>query len=276
MACIYITTNKVNGKKYIGQSKYNNLSYLGSGKLLKQAIKKYGKDNFCKKIIVKGHFNYALLNELEIHYIQLYNAVNNNNFYNLKRGGNNTGVKHKKEHITKLKNWKENPILKINKNKKLHNQIVKKANKASVLSTSKTVYEFNENYKVINIFNSTSSAASTYNLHSTNIAYACRNNSNKNKIIYKTGGRLFSYTNKILSIPKAEFIAKRNFKKVIMYNNSYNIIKIFNSVNECSRELSLGKESIKRHCKKENKTFNKNIMYEEDFKLLKQSIKKDN
>ena len=45
---IYITTNMVNGKRYIGQKKFCDgwKTYLGSGKLLKKAIKKYCKENF--------------------------------------------------------------------------------------------------------------------------------------------------------------------------------------------------------------------------------------
>jgi len=42
---IYKTTNLINGKYYIGKDKYNNPSYLGSGFILYQAIKKYGKEN---------------------------------------------------------------------------------------------------------------------------------------------------------------------------------------------------------------------------------------
>ena len=64
---IYITTNMINGKKYIGQkifdNKFNN--YLGSGKLLKQAIKKYGKKNFYREIITIT-YNKNELNKLEI------------------------------------------------------------------------------------------------------------------------------------------------------------------------------------------------------------------
>ena len=39
---IYKTTNLVNGKVYVGQEKWNNPNYLGSGKILRLAIKKYG------------------------------------------------------------------------------------------------------------------------------------------------------------------------------------------------------------------------------------------
>ena len=48
---IYKTTNLINGKIYVGSDISNIPSYLGSGKILKCAIKKYGKDNFQKEIL---------------------------------------------------------------------------------------------------------------------------------------------------------------------------------------------------------------------------------
>ena len=49
---IYLTINTINDMKYIGKH-YGELddSYLGSGKILKRAIDKYGKENFTKSIL---------------------------------------------------------------------------------------------------------------------------------------------------------------------------------------------------------------------------------
>ena len=54
MYYIYRITNKVNGKTYIGQHKYRELNdnYMGSGKRLWEAYRKYGFENFEKKILV--------------------------------------------------------------------------------------------------------------------------------------------------------------------------------------------------------------------------------
>ena len=50
---VYKTTNLLNGKYYIGKHKTTtpNDYYLGSGLALKNAVKKYGKDQFVKKVI---------------------------------------------------------------------------------------------------------------------------------------------------------------------------------------------------------------------------------
>jgi len=70
---IYKTTNLINGKIYIGQEKGNNPNYLGSGKILKIAIKKYGIENF-KKEILKICNNQEELNESEKYYINTSNC----------------------------------------------------------------------------------------------------------------------------------------------------------------------------------------------------------
>lgn len=84
---IYKITNLVNNKIYIGQSNGKNKFYMGSGIILHNAIKKYGMENFKKDIIVEGEFNQTLLDQLEIHYIRLYNSTNKSIGYNIDEGG---------------------------------------------------------------------------------------------------------------------------------------------------------------------------------------------
>ena len=50
---VYKTTNLINNKIYIGfhSTDYINDSYIGSGKVMKEAIKKYSKHNFSKEIL---------------------------------------------------------------------------------------------------------------------------------------------------------------------------------------------------------------------------------
>ena len=85
---IYITTNNINGKKYIGQKVYSNnwKNYLGSGIHLKRAIKKYGKKNFTREIIDEAE-DKKQLDEKEKYWISYYNAVNSDKFYNIAEGG---------------------------------------------------------------------------------------------------------------------------------------------------------------------------------------------
>lgn len=87
MFYIYLTTNLVNGKKYIGQHKGElNDSYLGSSLHLLNAINKYGKENF-KKEILEICNSKEELDEREKYYIALYNAVEDENYYNRSEGG---------------------------------------------------------------------------------------------------------------------------------------------------------------------------------------------
>jgi hypothetical protein len=72
----------VNGKQYIGRDKNNNPNYLGSGVLIKSAIKKYGRENF-KKEILQECFSFEELIQCEEYWLNYYDAGNNINFYNV-------------------------------------------------------------------------------------------------------------------------------------------------------------------------------------------------
>ena len=90
---IYLTTNTVNNKKYIGQHLGEfTTEYLGSGKILKKALNKYGKENFTVTLLDIANSKEELDN-LEKKYIEEYNALYEDNFYNIHEGGTGGNTK---------------------------------------------------------------------------------------------------------------------------------------------------------------------------------------
>ena len=85
-AFVYITTNLINGKKYLGKHNGKHEGYLGSGTILKTAIKKYGKENF-KREIIKECLSDKEAYELEKELSKKWNIVSDSNWYNMKIGG---------------------------------------------------------------------------------------------------------------------------------------------------------------------------------------------
>ena len=66
-------------------------TYTASGWLLKNAINKYGKENFERKIIDIA-FDSDELNQLEYFYTNVFNSVDNDNWYNMIHGGGVDGL----------------------------------------------------------------------------------------------------------------------------------------------------------------------------------------
>lgn len=83
---VYKTTNLANNKIYIGKDKHNNPTYLGSGKRLNLAIKKYGRDMFIKEIIEYCDSETHMCQQ-ERYWISYYNSYDRNIGYNLTLGG---------------------------------------------------------------------------------------------------------------------------------------------------------------------------------------------
>lgn len=92
---IYITTNLINGKKYIGKktAKTFDPKYLGSGIEITAAVKQYGKENFKVEILPSINGIKTICDDIyelcasEKYYIDFYNCVNDDNYYNLAPGG---------------------------------------------------------------------------------------------------------------------------------------------------------------------------------------------
>ena len=85
--CVYKITNTLNGKIYIGLHKTDVLedNYLGSGKLIRAAIKKHGAKNFVKEVLFVFDNEQSMI-EKEIE-IVTEEFCNRSDVYNIMPGG---------------------------------------------------------------------------------------------------------------------------------------------------------------------------------------------
>ena len=224
---IYITTNLINGKRYIGQKAFLNTSdwksYLGSGKLLKQAIKKYGKQKFARDIIAIA-FSKEELNTLEISYIKNYNAIKNNNFYNIAEGGYGNTLKGLSEE--EIKAWK----LKMSQ---AHIGLLK-----------------GERHPM-------------YGKHQSNYVKQIISKANKGRSTFQ-GRKHTQFTKQKMSNSKKGLFGEKNShsKKVICINTG----EIFPSLSDACKRYEIGKSNLVKCCKGKQKTCgNLQWMYYDDY-----------
>lgn len=97
---IYITTNLMNGKRYLGLKRFNGQhswkDYFGSGVFLKEDIETLGKENFSRNIILIC-YSEEELNNAEYDLSVFFDVVESPDWYNVVYGGGSTSGYHHSE-----------------------------------------------------------------------------------------------------------------------------------------------------------------------------------
>lgn len=152
---IYLITNMINGKMYVGQSihpqkRFQEHCNNHTHSIIHKAIQKYGKENFKLTILEKNVVNY---NEREKYWISFYNCIVPNG-YNITPGGENPpvlrGVNNPNSNLTSQK------VLEIKKDLQKtslsYNQLAQKynTNKRTILRINNGIsyYEKDESYPI--------------------------------------------------------------------------------------------------------------------------------
>jgi group I intron endonuclease len=214
---IYKTTNLVNRKFYIGKDAKNKKTYLGSGVVLKQAIDKYGKENF-KKEILEYCKDLEHLEEREKYWIDKLNALEQG--YNLTEGGTgghthgdnppptwgfkkgnvpwNKGIpmsEEEKQRLSKLvkaknlganktsyKPGKDHPFYGKKRDSKIYDKVVEiRRGNGSYKGIGKFAPKQVKNIEDGKIFDSIQEAADFYNLTRGQVGHSCRKETKKGK-----------------------------------------------------------------------------------------------
>jgi group I intron endonuclease len=303
LAYIYILTNKINNKKYVGQTtqkinrrlKRHELS--NENQFIHKAIKKYGWNNFKKFYFWCPEF---LLDFFEKVLIKILNTiVDNKKGYNLTYGGNSK--KHLSENV-KLKISKFNKGKKISEEQKVK---ISKARKGIVFTEEhkKNISKFHADVsgskngharKVIcletrEVFGSIREASDKYKIGQTNISSCC---SGKVKTsggyhwLYFTEGMQLPTKEELEEIIKKEkedlLFIRSNCQKGKMMGKENPIARkiictetneIFECINEAKRKYGFNSVSISRCCSgKQEMTGGYHWMYYEDYLKLKEAL----
>lgn len=236
---IYCYTNKVNNKKYVGQTTNalylrhrqhindtNNINRKGFNYPLHKAIRKYGIENFTFEIL---HFadEYSI-DLLEIHYIECLNLTNNKFGYNCKNGGSNGNPLFGKstEEIDNIYSniERRKKLSEVNKGKQLSNEHKQRISETLV---GRTLSE-----------------------------------EHKRKISEANKGKTFTNEHKNrISKNHADFKRKNHpkSKKVVQFDSYMRIVKIWDCITDASEELNIYTTQISGVCNGKRKSAGKDV-----------------
>lgn len=246
---VYEITNLVNGKKYIGKRSckcaIEDDKYMGSGKYLRNAINKYGKENFKKEILEICSTEKYAFNREEF-YIKSCNAHTDSNYYNIASGGEggrgNFESKSQDELDAIYKKISESLLGKYaGKNNPMSRKVI-------CVNDLKT-------------FNTIKDASSRYLVSPISIARCCRGYSSC--IDTKYGLKVFMYHENFLNLNNnqithiLETCDKKRFEnnkvKVILLNT----LQIFDTLGDASKFIGKSISSICAACKNSKRSAGK-------------------
>ena len=169
---VYIVTNLMNGKKYIGKRSckcpIEEDKYMGSGYILAKAKEKYGIKNFKKEILLVCETEEKVLEE-EKREIERVNATKNPMYYNVAEGGQggNTRSGFTKQQMEEYRKKLSKASMgrKIVRRKK-----IKKEKRKPLMITTKSVVCLN----TCEVFYSLTKASIKYNISCGNISNVCK------------------------------------------------------------------------------------------------------
>lgn len=215
---IYLTTNLLTGKKYIGKH-YGELDdkYLGSGTKLKEDIKKIGTEYFKKEVLFISSNEEENFNK-EREFISAFNAVQDENFYNIHEGGNggNTRAGWNKEEKEKYSQKMSNKYK--GKNNPRYGVHLTEETKEKIRKNRDTSYMKTEEYRKTMSEATKGAKNGMYGKHHTEESKKLMSEHSKGKTSGVKNGMYGKSKNNAI-----------NGKKVYMYDKDYNLIKIFNA-----------------------------------------------
>ena len=222
--CVYVHTNKMNGKKYVGQTCQlpperrwkNGDGYRGCLHFY-SAIKKYGWDNFEHEIL-HDNLTKEEADKLENELIKKYNTTNNECGYNIKEGGAKGRVA-----------------------------------KETILKLSKSVGQYSVDGQLIKIWDSITDVERELNINTANISSCCLGTRRT------SGGYIWLYNNGNLPFHLDEDYLNKiringNSKAVNQYTKDGAFIKTWFQIQDAANELDIIDSCISQCCKNEIKT----------------------
>ena len=264
MIRIYSITNKINGKRYIGQSinidnrwkeHIRNIDNPNKNNTIYKALRKYGLENFIFEVLEEC--TESELDDKEIYWIEYYDSYNNG--YNMNTGGNGRRIDYDYL-VNQYKIYKN--IHETAKQSNCHWHTVSNALKAkgiipnaNSLGVARPIKQIKpDTLEVINIYNSLSDAAKELNITSTSAISQVL--SGKKQIAYGYIWKDIDFDESKLQ-PILDIKQMHSQQKLLQIDkDTGNVVNTYNSVKDALIALNKSpKDSgIYRVCKGERQT----------------------